>query len=102
MITLTLLSSVSIDYIYFVSVIYMVITVQIPSIWVVFLEGVYCIGALVPALYGLLLYIRGILLASIMSKLNQSIEELKQIKKSVYILSPSYEFCHENTPFLNH
>ena len=101
-ITLTLLSSVSIAYYYFVFVIYSAITVQIPYIWAVFLEGVYSIGFLVPALYGMFLFILGILPATIMSKLNRSIKKFKIIQNSVHTLSPSYEFCHENTPFLNH
>ena len=47
-ITLILFSSVSIAYIYFVPIRYMAIAVQIPSIWVVVLECVYCIGFLIP------------------------------------------------------
>ena len=91
LITLTLFSSVSIGYIYFVIVIYSAITVQIRHIWAFFLQCVCCTGILVPSFYGLLLFIQRILPATFISKLNQKIEKLKRILNSVHVLQHRLE-----------
>ena len=98
--TLLLLSSVCIGYICFSFNLYINLSIETPARWLQFIEYLSYSGYLVPPLYGLIVFMSGILPAKIIKKIKQSIMKKNKTQNDFATLPNRY--CHEGTPLISH
>ena len=100
--TLTLFSSSFVGYIYIVFYIYVNVIVETPARWLLFIQYLSISGLLVPPFYGLIVFIRGVLSATIINKVKERSKRKKGTENYVDTLPSIVEYCHEGTPLISH
>ena len=100
--TLTIFSSVFIGYICTVFNIYINIAIETPARWLLFILYLSYIAFFAPPLYGLIVFIRGILPATIIKKVKQRIMKKNRTQNDDDTLPNRFEYCYEGTPLICH
>ena len=100
--TLTLFSSVCIGYICTVFKIYINLAIETPASWLFFIQYLSYSVFFIPPLYGLIVFIGGVLSATIIKKLKQRIMKENKTQNDDDTLPNRFEYCHEGTLLISH
>ena len=82
--------------------IYVNIIIKTPASWLHFIQCLSISGFIVPPLYGLIVFIRGVLPATIINKVKERYMRKKGTENDVDTLPSIVEYCREETPLISH
>ena len=98
--TLTLFSSLFIQYTCIMLYFYINIAMETPARWLLFLLYLSDVAFFAPPLYGLIAFIGGILPATIIKKVKQRIMKKNRTQNDDDALLNRFKYCHESTPLI--